>query len=40
MINELTVNAFPNPFNSEVNVKVQSNLMDNVDVVVYDVTAE
>jgi len=38
VINELTVNAFPNPFNSEVNVKVQSNLMDNVDVVVYDVT--
>ena len=38
VITELTVNAFPNPFTNEVHVKITSNLTDNADVVLYDVT--
>ncbi len=37
-MNALTVNAFPNPFNGEVNVKIESNLTDNADVMLYDIT--
>ncbi len=38
MTDELIVTAFPNPYNTEVHLKVQSFDLNNVDVKVYDVT--
>ncbi len=38
VVNELTVNAYPNPFASEVHLKIQSNLTGNADITVYDMT--